>query len=154
MDKRAKPRQVQTSESGQGTYGQTIMVGRHRLTADEPEALGGRDTGPDPYQLVLAGLCACTAMTIRMYAQRKGWPLKNVAVSARHLKLSGVDWELRDRFDRTVELAGELTPEQRRRLLEIADHCPVSQTLQHGSEVTVSETPLLPIVDCALADQA
>lgn len=139
MTKQTGRREVVTAESGQGPYSQLIVSGRHVIWADEPEALGGQDTGPDPYELVLAGLGACTAMTIRMYAERKGWPLLSVAVRAQHTKRAAGGGEMSDRFERTVELAGELTAEQRQRLVEVADRCPVSQTLQQSAEVTVRE---------------
>lgn len=129
---------MRVAESGEGPYGQIVFTGRHLLSADEPVNLGGRDTGPDPYQLVLAGLGACTAMTIRMYAERHDWPLARVEVRARHIRSVGSDNTMSDRFERTVELTGDLDAEQRRRLIEIADRCPVSQTLQRGAEVTAT----------------
>jgi len=109
------------------------------LSADEPEALGGRDTGPDPYELVLAGLAACTAMTVRMYARRKGWPLAHVEVRVNLLQEPGPDGEMVDRFERVLDLQGDLSLEERARLITIADRCPVSQTLKNGAEVTAVE---------------
>src|SRR3954464_3025029 len=94
---------VRTNESGQGAYGQFIVAGRHVLSADEPEASGGQDTGPDPYELLLSGLAACTAMTIRIYASRKEWPLQHVEVQARYVQR--VDSETTvDGFERVIEL--------------------------------------------------
>lgn len=139
MTHHPRQRDVLTTESGQGPYGQFIVAGHHVLGADEAESLGGRDTGPDPYELVLAGLGACTAMTIRMYAARKGWALAKVEVRARHVKRAGADGVLSDRFERTVALTGALSAEQRARLVEVADRCPVSRTLRQGSEITVAE---------------
>lgn len=121
---------------------QSIEVGQHRLTADEPTTLGGTDTGPDPYDLLLAALGACTSMTLRMYAARKGWPLESVTVRLHHDKIHAVDCaecETRvgriDRIDRTIELVGELDEEQRGRLLEIASMCPVHRTLKGEIEI-------------------
>ncbi|MBL8699934.1 MAG: OsmC family protein [Alphaproteobacteria bacterium] len=131
-------RNVVVSESGVGPYGQSIVAGSHRLTADEPEALGGRNSGPDPFELLLAGLGACTAMTIRMYAQRKGMPLRQVEVQLSHPIRASQAKGQKDRFERHIRLVGDLTPEQRQRLLEIADRCPVSQTLKASAEVATS----------------
>jgi putative redox protein len=127
---------VTVEESGNGPYAQFVTAGRHVLGADEPEALGGRDTGPSPYEYLLAGLGACTAMTLRMYAERKRWALSKTAVELRHEKVPAPDGGSKiDRFVRLIRLEGELDDEQRQRLLEIADRCPVSQTLQRGSIV-------------------
>lgn len=146
MEGSFKRREVLTSESGQGPYSQIIVSGQHVIWADEPEVLGGQDTGPDPYDLVLAGLGACTAMTIRLYADKKGWPLTSVSVRVRHAKRVEAGGAIRDHFDRTIELLGELRAEERRRLIEVADRCPVSQTLQRSSEVTVCEDMARPAV--------
>jgi putative redox protein len=124
-------------ESGNGPYAQFVTAGRHVLGADEPEQIGGRDTGPSPYEYVLAGLGACTAMTIRMYAARKSWPLAKISVSLRHEKIPAPDGTGKiDRFVRLIALEGDLSGEQRQRLLEIAEKCPVSQTLQRASVVS------------------
>jgi len=128
---------VTVAESGNGPYGQFVTAGRHVLGADEPESLGGRDTGPSPYEFILAGLGACTAMTLRLYATRQGWALRRTRVELRHDKAAAADGKI-DRFTRIIHLEGELTPEQRRRLLEIAEKCPVSQTLQRASAVVSS----------------
>ena len=121
---------------------QEIEVGRHRLTADEPAAAGGTDSGPDPYGLLLAALGACTSMTITMYAKRKQWPLRAVRVSLRHEKIHAADCEnceategMLDRIERDIELEGSLDEHQRARLLDIANKCPVHRTLT--SEVVV-----------------
>lgn len=126
---------VIVTESGTGTYTQQITLGNHQLVADEPRPVGD-DAGPTPYDLVLAGLGACTSMTVRMYANRKGWPLERVRVSLRHSRIHAEDCAdcettkgLIDHIDRVVELTGDLDDEQRQRLLNIAERCPVHQTL-------------------------
>ena len=134
---------VTVVESGNGPYAQFVTAGRHVLGADEPESFGGRDTGPSPYEYVLAGLGACTAMTLRMYAARKGWALRKTSVDLQHEKILSSDGKAKiDRFTRVIRLEGDLTGEQRTRLLEVADKCPVSQTLQRSSLVisTLVET--------------
>ena len=142
----AAPGSVLVREAGAGRFAQDMLVGGHRLRADEPLAIGGDDSGPGPYDLLLAGLGACTSMTVRMYADRKGWPLERVAVTLRHDKIHAqdcADCETRegklDRIERALSLGGPLDDEQRRRLLEIADKCPVHRTLH--SEVLI-ETAL------------
>jgi len=117
-------------------FAQEIFAGPHRLTADEPAAVGGTDTGPGPYDLLLASLGACTSMTVAMYARRKGWPLESVTVRLRHSKIYAVDCAecetregMLDRIDRDIQFDGSLTGEQRSKLIEIADKCPVHRTL-------------------------
>lgn len=126
---------VIVTESGTGTYTQQITLGNHQLVADEPRPVGD-DAGPTPYDLLLAGLGACTSMTVRMYANRKGWPLERVRVSLRHSRIHAEDCAdcettkgLIDHIDRDIELTGDLDDEQRQRLLNIAERCPVHQTL-------------------------
>jgi putative redox protein len=116
-----------------------IMAGIHGLLADEPEKVGGDDLGPSPYELLNASLGACTAMTLQMYARRKKWDLKEVKVHLAHQKDYKADCETCERstarldhFERVIELEGELDDSQRRRLLEIADRCPVHRTLASG----------------------
>jgi len=124
---------------------QDVFIGRHRLLADEPPSVGGDDAGPSPYQFLLAGLGACTSMTLRMYADRKGWPLDDVRVHLSHGKIHAKDCETCettsgkvDQIVRHIELVGDLDEEQTARILEIADRCPVHRTL-HG-EVVVKST--------------
>ncbi len=133
---------VRVEEEGSGKYAQTICAGRHRLRSDEPESYGGTDRGPSPYQLLLASLGACTSMTLRMYADQKGWPLERVAVELTHEKIHAADCETCetkegrvDRIERVIEIAGPLDEAQRQRLLEIANKCPVHRTQR--SEVTI-----------------
>jgi len=134
---------VVVTESDARPYGQRIIAGGHQLVADEPAAIGGADSGPTPYDLLLAGLGACTAITVRMYAQRKGWPLRQITVRLRHQRIHGkdcADCETRtgqmDQIERELQFEGELTDSQRARLLDIAERCPVHRTLH--SEVLVS----------------
>jgi putative redox protein len=123
-----------------------ITAGPHTLVADEPIALGGTGTGPTPYEYLLAALSSCMAMTLRMYADRKQWPLESVRVMLRTERAHEKDCEACDisevgipRVSRRVELEGPLTDEQRKRLMQIADRCPVKQTLGRGMLVeTVS----------------
>ena len=129
---------VRVSEADPQGFLQHIAAGpKHALEADEPETYGGTDKGPTPYQLVAAGLGACTAMTIRMYARRKQLALDHVSVDVEHDKIHGQDCETCetksgkiDRFRRTITLEGNLTDADRQRLLEIADRCPVHRTLE------------------------
>ncbi len=140
---------ARVQESGEGLYTQRITVGRHTFRADEPESCGGADLGPSPYDLLTAALGACTSMTLRMYARTKQWPLEHVEVRLRHRKVHAQDCpdcETRegkiDQMDREILLRGPLTEEQRQRLLEIADRCPVHRTLH--SEVKVRSVLLPP----------
>lgn len=136
------PGVVRVAEAGSGRYTQTVRVGRHALVADEPAAAGGNDLGPSPYDLLLAGLGACTAMTLRIYAAQKQWPLEQVAVDLRHEKIHATDCEACetkdgkvDRIERVIRVEGDLDQAQRQRLLEIANKCPVHRTLH--SEVFI-----------------
>jgi putative redox protein len=119
---------VVVAENGQGRYQQAVTVGQHQLIADEPVSLGGADAGPAPFDLVMAGLGACTSITLRMYAERRDIALTHVSVSLSHSKID-VDGVSRDHIERTITLEGTLTAEQRQRLLEIANKCPVHRAL-------------------------
>lgn len=128
--------EIIVNESGKGKFTQEISSGNHVLTADEPVAYGGNDTGLSPYDFLLAGLGACTSMTIRMYANLKKIPLEKVSVKLTYEKIHAkdcVDCENGnakiDHIDRKIELHGNLSPEQREKLLEIANKCPVHRTL-------------------------
>lgn len=128
--------QAIVQESGQGKYTQAITVGGHSLIADEPLASGGNDLGPSPYDFLLAALGSCTSMTIRMYAELKKFPLEKVIVRLTHEKIHLEDCKdcenknMRiDQIDRKIKLFGQLTSEQREKLLEIANKCPVHRTL-------------------------
>jgi putative redox protein len=127
---------------GGAGFAQEIEIGPHRLKGDEPVAFGGTDIGPSPYDFLLAALGTCTSMTISLYARRKGWPLENVTVSLQHSKIHAIDCaecETKvgkiDRIEREIQLTGALTNEQRAKLMEIADKCPVHQTLT--SEINI-----------------
>ena len=131
---------MRVSEADANGFLQDVQSGPHHILADEPTKFGGTDKGLAPYGLVSAGLGACTSMTIRMYARRKGWPLSSVSVDISHAKEHAADaadpGAKVDHFDRTIRLEGDLTDEQRERLLEIADKCPVHRTLERASTVT------------------
>jgi len=128
--------------TGTTTYRTEVRARTHRLVADEPTSVGGADDGPTPYELLLAGLGACTGMTLRMYADRKDWPLESATVRMTHEKIHATDCAeceteegKLDRITRDIDLTGDLTDPQRSRLLEIANKCPVHRTLH--SEVQV-----------------
>jgi uncharacterized OsmC-like protein/fermentation-respiration switch protein FrsA (DUF1100 family) len=125
------------TETGAGKFQLNIEVADTHFLADEPVEAGGFGSGPDPYQLVSAGLAACTAMTIRLYSDRKQWPLENVSVRADHVK-RGSDLDV---FTREISIAGELDDSQKARLLEIANKCPVHRTLERGSAVETHLSP-------------
>jgi len=130
---------VEVRETGAGRYVQEVRVGRHRLIADEPESVGGLDAGPSPYDLLAAALGVCTSMTMRMYAERKGWPVEAIGVQVTHAKVHCEDCAKGDakidRLGRVLTLDGALDDEQRARLAEIADRCPVHRTLERTNEV-------------------
>ncbi len=139
---------VVVQEAGEGRFAQHVAAGPHQLRADEPLSVGGEDSGPGPYDLVMAGLGACTSMTLRLYAERKGWPLERVTVTLSHDKIHAedcADCETKsgrlDRIDRRLLVEGALDDEQRARLLEIADKCPVHRTLESEVVVTTGLEP-------------
>jgi putative redox protein len=139
-----RPRDVFVYGDAKG-FAQEIVIGPHRLVADEPTDMGGTDEGPTPYDLLLAALGACTSMTVALYAQRKSWPLEGVTARLRHSRIHAIDCaecETKegkiDRIELNVELAGPLSNEQRSKLLEIAKKCPVHRTLT--TEVDIRTT--------------
>jgi uncharacterized OsmC-like protein/alpha/beta superfamily hydrolase len=131
------PDTVTVVETGEGKFRQRVTVGRHVLAADEPASVGGDDTGPSPYDYLLVALGACTAMTLRLYADRKKLPVERVSVDLSHEKIHAEDCDRCetqvgkvDRIERVISIEGDLDDEQRARLLEIADKCPVHRTLE------------------------
>ena len=127
-----------------GYLKQQITAGAHTLIADEPQEAGGSDAGPDPYALLLAALGSCTAMTLQIYARRKVWPLESVAVRLRHSRIHAQDCAdcsttqgRIDQIERHISLVGPLDAEQKARLLEIAQHCPVHKTFT--SEISIRD---------------
>jgi uncharacterized OsmC-like protein/alpha-beta hydrolase superfamily lysophospholipase len=142
------PGLVTVRETGQGRFQQEVSAGAHRLLADEPVAAGGGDSGPNPYDLLLAALGACTAMTLRLYAERKALPLDRVTVKLRHDKIHAEDCAtcetkegMIDHIERGIVLEGELDAATRARLLEIADKCPVHRTLTSEVDIATRELP-------------
>ena len=131
---------LRVSEADPNGFLQDVQSGPHHLLADEPAAYGGTNKGLTPYGFLSAGLGACTSMTIRMYARRKGWPLTSVSVDVTHDKVHGQDAGTEtkskiDSFVRTITLQGDLDDSQRARLLEIADRCPVHQSLERSNHI-------------------
>lgn len=135
---------VTVEEAGLGQFKQNISIGKHLLIADEPIASGGNDAGPSPYDFILAGLGACTSMTIRMYANLKKFPLKKVIVNLSIEKIYADDCQncdnnnqaKIDHITRVIDLQGDLSKEQRARLLDIANKCPVHRTLTSKIMIT------------------
>ena len=126
-------------------FTQSVHVGEHRLLADEPEAIGGADRGPSPYEWLLGGLGACTSMTLTMYAERKGWPLRGVQVRLSHDRIHAddcADCETEkgklDEIRVEITLEGDLDAEQRERLMQIAGKCPVHRTLTSEIKIRTS----------------
>jgi uncharacterized OsmC-like protein len=128
---------------GREHFATDIAARGHKLRADEPAQAGGTDTGPTPYDLLLGALGGCTAITLRLYADRKGWPLERVAVTLRHARIHARDCEdcetragYLDSIECDIALEGALDDEQRKRLLDIADKCPVHKTLDSEIRIT------------------
>ena len=142
------PGQVVVRETGAGRFQQEVISGAHRLVADEPANAGGLDSGPGPYELLLAALGACTMMTLRLYADRKQWPLQHAQISLRHKRIYATDCAecetkagMIDQIECVVTLEGELSTEQRERLMEIAEKCPVHRTLKSDVDIRTVEGP-------------
>jgi len=141
----AEPRRVVVQETRDGKLQQQITIGPHRMLADEPASVGGADTGTNPYEFLLSGLGACTSMTMRMYAERKALPLDRVTVKLKHSRIYAKDCAECDtkdgmisRIERVITIEGALDGEQRGKLMEIADKCPVHRTLT--SEIDIVTT--------------
>lgn len=124
---------VIVKERAGGIYTQDVIARDHRLFADEPEALGSADLGPTPYEYVLAGLGACTTITLRMYVERKKWPVTHIGCDVR-FKKSGANGEL-NVFIRDITIEGDLDDTQRARMMQIADKCPVHKMLEGTTEI-------------------
>jgi putative redox protein len=126
-----------------------VQVGRHQFVIDEPTGVGGQDEGPTPYDLLLSALGACTAITLRLYANQKQWPLDAVEVRLRHSRIHALDCATcetdpnakLEQVYKELRLIGDLTPEQRQRLEQVSSKCPVQKTLLAGMHIT---TELLP----------
>lgn len=133
--------------SGLSGYVQNISIGPHLLQADELDDSGGNDAGPNPYELLLAALGACTGMTVRMYAQRKRWPLQGVEVRLEHSRIHAEDCTecdthkgMLDRIETEISFIGDLSDDQRYRLMEIANNCPVHRTLVSKIQIEMKQT--------------
>lgn len=140
-----RPTTVTVQEAEDGVFAQAVRAGRHVLFADEPFAAGGTDTGPGPYEYLLAGLGACTSMTLRMYARHKGWGVGRITVDLAHDRVHASDCadcdqpgSKLDRIRRIIRIEGDLDDEKRRRLLEIAEKCPVHRTLTSKIHIETS----------------
>ena len=137
-----EPGWVKVEEARTGRFAVHLLDGRHQLWADEPAEVGGNDLGPGPYELLLMSLGACKSMTVRLYAERKQWPLERVTVRLRHQRIHAQDCAdcetkegMLDRIECVLEFAGALDETQRARLLDIAGKCPVHRTLT--SEISI-----------------
>ena len=133
---------VVVEEAGPGQFADIVRAGRHVLTADEPFSAGGTDTGPSPYEYLLAGLGTCTTMTLRMYVKKKGWSVGRISVLVTHDRVHAQDCadcdekDARlDRITRSIRIEADLDDERRQKLLEIANKCPVHRTLT--SKITI-----------------
>jgi len=132
---------VRVAETGTGKFQVRVEAGGAVLMADEPMSVGGLASGPTPYELVAAGLGACTVMTLRLYAERKGLPLDKASVEVRHDRVAGQTPA--DVFERTLVLEGMLDEAQRASLFAIADKCPVHRTLEAGAQVVTRAAPVM-----------
>ncbi len=141
---RTRPQRAKHSDDVEVYAGPTgfltqVVARSHHWLADEPEGIGGTDAGPTPYEHLLAALGTCTTMTMRMYADRKKWPVRDITVHLRHSKKPGEDGKPVDHIHRDIQMDGDLTDEQRTRMLQIADRCPVHRTLHSTVVVTTVE---------------
>lgn len=142
------PGTVVVRETRRGLFQQEIIAGTHRLLADEPLDVGGLDSGPGPYDLLLAALGACTSMTLRLYADRKKLPLTRTIVRLRHNRIYATDCAecetkegMIDRIERVITLEGDLDAGQRAQLIDIANKCPVHRTLKSEIDIRTVEEP-------------
>ena len=138
-----------TVETANGKFQQKVSAGNHDLLADEPVSFGGTDTGPTPYDYLLTALGSCTSMTIKMYADRKKWPLESVHIELEHSRehvedcsKCSNDENRIDVIDRSITLRGDLSDDQRAKLMEIADKCPVHRTLENRIDIHSTEVRL------------
>lgn len=138
-----------TVETANGKFQQKVSAGNHDLLADEPVSFGGTDTGPTPYDYLLTALGSCTSMTIKMYADRKKWPLESVHIELEHSRehvedcsTCSNDENRIDVIDRSIILRGDLSDDQRAKLMEIADKCPVHRTLENRIDIHSTEVRL------------
>jgi putative redox protein len=138
MAEAPKAEEVLVAETGRGKFQVEARAGSATLVIDEPKELGGLGSGPNPYDLLCAALGACTTMTIRMYADQKQWPLAQARVSVTHARRT---LKTRDAFDRLIKLDGDLTEEQRQRLVSVAERCPVHLTLTNGADIRTTLAP-------------
>lgn len=132
-------------ETGEGRFQVAISSGGVQFFADEPKSAGGLGSGPNPYQLLGSALAACTTMTLRLYADQKGWPVEDIRTAVGHRREQG--GKPADLFIRHITFSGDLTEEQRARLLEIADRCPVHRTLTASARVETKADELAPACD-------
>ncbi|MEP6840366.1 MAG: bifunctional alpha/beta hydrolase/OsmC family protein [Bradyrhizobium sp.] len=142
----AGPRNVVVRETRNSRFQQTVTSGPHQMLADEPVSVGGQDSGPGPYDFLLAGLGACTSMTMRMYADRKSLPVERITVTLKHNNIHAEDCAecetkegMLDQIDREISIEGALDADQRKRLMEIADKCPVHRTLKSEVRILTKE---------------
>lgn len=129
--------------SGSSAYVQNISIGPHHLLADEPTEAGGTDAGPNPYELVMAALGACTSMTVRMYAERRQWPLEKIQVHLKFSRIHAVDCDdcnhekgMVNRIEKEITFVGDLSEIQRQRLMHVANNCPVHRVLAPTIEIS------------------
>lgn len=134
--------------SGIAAYVQNISIGSHRLLADEPTDAGGTNAGPNPYELVMAALGACTSMTVRMYAERRQWPLEKVHVQLTFSRIHAIDCDdgnhekgMVSRIEREIAFVGDLSEIQRERLMHVANNCPVHRALAPTIEISSTLKP-------------